>query len=218
MVNVGILTQLMLRPAFRDLVLSTVSTYGVYIISSLLFWDPWHMITSLVQYLLMIPSSVNILNVYAFCNIHDVSWGTKGDNQIQSAPATVVVQEKNGIQTATVDLPTNQSDIDTNYNLFADAIIVTQAEKEAEKRKRKQPQSQEDYFRAFRTRVVLFWILSNAILIGLLTTPESAVLVGVNLDDPLAFNPFLTFILWSVAALSTIRFIGSVLYIPFQSR
>lgn len=38
------------------------------------------MLTSFVQYLLLLPSYVNILLIYAFCNLHDVSWGTKGDN------------------------------------------------------------------------------------------------------------------------------------------
>lgn len=38
------------------------------------------MITSFVQYLFLMPSYVNILLIYAFCNLHDVSWGTKGDN------------------------------------------------------------------------------------------------------------------------------------------
>jgi cellulose synthase/poly-beta-1,6-N-acetylglucosamine synthase-like glycosyltransferase len=27
---------------------------------------------------LLAPSFTNVLNVYAFCNLHDVSWGTKG--------------------------------------------------------------------------------------------------------------------------------------------
>lgn len=58
--------------AFRNIILSLVSTYGLYIIMSLLYMDPWHMITSFVQYLFMMPSYVNILNVYAFCNTHDV--------------------------------------------------------------------------------------------------------------------------------------------------
>ena len=56
------------------------ATYGLYLISSILFLDPWHMLTSFIQYLLLLPSYVNILLIYAFCNLHDVSWGTKGDN------------------------------------------------------------------------------------------------------------------------------------------
>jgi len=38
------------------------------------------MLTSFIQYLLLLPSYVNILLIYAFCNLHDVRWGTKGDN------------------------------------------------------------------------------------------------------------------------------------------
>ena len=56
------------------------ATYGLYLISSIMFFDPWHMLHSFVQYLLLLPSYVNILLIYAFCNLHDVSWGTKGDN------------------------------------------------------------------------------------------------------------------------------------------
>jgi chitin synthase len=36
------------------------------------------MFTSFIQYLLLSPSYINVLNVYAFCNTHDISWGTKG--------------------------------------------------------------------------------------------------------------------------------------------
>jgi cellulose synthase/poly-beta-1,6-N-acetylglucosamine synthase-like glycosyltransferase len=34
--------------------------------------DPAHMFHSFIQYLLLAPSFVNVLNVYAFCNLHDV--------------------------------------------------------------------------------------------------------------------------------------------------
>lgn len=63
---------LMAEPGFRSVLISAISTYGLYIFSSLLYYDPWHMITSFVQYLLLLPTYVNILNVYAFCNTHDV--------------------------------------------------------------------------------------------------------------------------------------------------
>lgn len=63
---------LMNQSEFRDVVISLLATYGLYILSSLFYMDPWHMITSFVQYLFLLPTYVNILNVYAFCNIHDV--------------------------------------------------------------------------------------------------------------------------------------------------
>lgn len=58
--------------AFRDIILSVAATYAIYLVSSLLFFDPWHMLTSFVQYLFMTPSYINILNIFAFCNTHDV--------------------------------------------------------------------------------------------------------------------------------------------------
>ena len=50
---------------FRDLIISTAATYGLYLISSLLFLDFLHMFTSFVQYLLLSPSYVNILYSFA---------------------------------------------------------------------------------------------------------------------------------------------------------
>jgi chitin synthase len=53
---------------FRDLILSTLSTYGLYLISSLMFFDAAHMVTSFIQYLLVSPLFVNLLYIlYPFC-------------------------------------------------------------------------------------------------------------------------------------------------------
>ncbi|KAG6372305.1 chitin synthase-domain-containing protein [Boletus reticuloceps] len=59
--------------------LSIAVTYGVYILSGLLAFDPWHLLTSFVQYLLLTPTYVCMLNIYAFSNLNDISWGTKQD-------------------------------------------------------------------------------------------------------------------------------------------
>lgn len=69
---VGNLELLLTLPEFRSVVISLLATYGLYVIASVLYLDPWHMITSFSQYLFLLPTYVNILNVYAFCNIHDV--------------------------------------------------------------------------------------------------------------------------------------------------
>lgn len=60
------------QPGFRDLIISLSATYGLYFVSSFMYLEPWHMFTSFLQYLLLLPSYINILNIYAFCNIHDV--------------------------------------------------------------------------------------------------------------------------------------------------
>lgn len=50
-------------PAFRDIIISLGSTYVLYFFSSFLYGEPWHMFTSFLQYLALLPSYVNILMV-----------------------------------------------------------------------------------------------------------------------------------------------------------
>lgn len=61
----GVVDALFSTPAFRDVVIATVSTYGMYLICSFAYLDPWHMLTCFLQYLLLVPSFINILNVYS---------------------------------------------------------------------------------------------------------------------------------------------------------
>nr|AIA95285.1 CAZy families GT2 protein [uncultured Rhizopus] len=52
-----------------------------------------------------------------FCNLHDVSWGTKGDN----APDLGQVNVKktvNGKQIVEVDLPVTEDDLNIAYEAF----------------------------------------------------------------------------------------------------
>lgn len=50
-----------------------MATYGLWLYASIIFFEPWHMFTSFVQYILLAPTYINVINVYAFCNVHDVS-------------------------------------------------------------------------------------------------------------------------------------------------
>lgn len=51
------------NPTFRDIVISVVGTYGLYLISSIMHLEPWHMFTSFVQYLFLQPSCEFIPNI-----------------------------------------------------------------------------------------------------------------------------------------------------------
>lgn len=59
-------------PGLRNMIVSLSSTYGIYFVSSCLHRQPYHMFTSFLPYLLLLPGYINILNIYAFCNTHDV--------------------------------------------------------------------------------------------------------------------------------------------------
>lgn len=46
-----------------------MATYGLWLYASLIAFDPWHMLTSFIQYILLSPTYINVINVYAFCNV-----------------------------------------------------------------------------------------------------------------------------------------------------
>jgi chitin synthase len=50
-------------PMYRNMVFSVLITYGVYFASSLLALDPYHLVTCFVQYVLLTPMYVNVLNM-----------------------------------------------------------------------------------------------------------------------------------------------------------
>ena len=55
---------------FADVVLALMSTAGLYLLSSILYLDPWHMFSSFLQFTLLLPSFVCTLQIYAFCNTY----------------------------------------------------------------------------------------------------------------------------------------------------
>ena len=139
---------------FNTLIVSLFSTYLLYFTMSFLFLDPWHMFTSFIQYMMLTPMYINILNVYAFCNIHDITWGTKGAD---TAPKLDNVSA-NANNAVNVNLPTDDADLNTQY----EAELRTFATKfVAEKKKASKDESQEDYYKGFRSAVVLIWMFCN---------------------------------------------------------
>ena len=54
---------------FISIFVALVGTYGVYVLGALIFFDPWHVLTSFIQYILLSPAYINVLNVFAFCNV-----------------------------------------------------------------------------------------------------------------------------------------------------
>jgi len=55
--------------SITEIFIAIAGTYGTWIISALLAFQPWHLVTSLLQYILLAPTYINLLNVYAFANI-----------------------------------------------------------------------------------------------------------------------------------------------------
>lgn len=198
------ISSLLSNGPFRDIIISMASTFGVFILSGIIFLDPWHMLTSFIQYFLLTPSYINILNTYAFCNTHDVSWGTK--DIFENIPYLGHVETKADNTTAEIVLPEQK---DVGY-LYEESFKNLQKKEPRNGKKLVDPKTrQEDYYRNFRTRLVVCWIFSNLILVIVICTMDNLGKLG-NFDE--RTNTYMSFILWSVAALSVFRFIGSSVY------
>lgn len=181
---------------FTNLIVSTLSTIGLYFIMSFLYLDPWHMFTSSIQYFALLPSYICTLQIYAFCNAHDISWGTKGDNVVSTDLGAAKASKGAGV--VELDMPSEQLDIDSGYD---ESLRNLRDRVEVPVPPVSESQLQEDYYRAVRTYMVVAWMVSN----GVLAMAVSEAYGGQHVAD----NLYLKFILWSVACLALFRAIGS---------
>ncbi|KAG7854073.1 hypothetical protein KL919_005343 [Ogataea angusta] len=200
---------------FRDLIVATTSTYALYFIGSLIFLDPYHMITSFVQYLLLSPAYINVLNIYAFCNIHDISWGTKGDDSKNDLGVARISKNTQDGELEIV-IPTTKSQIDNAYKRMINELTTRVSEKEV-----KVNEEEEDafYFAFIRSMTVLFWMITNFIVIALVTETGGLYQFTSDSTSSSSYLPntrisvFLTVILWIVAFMALFRFIGCCTYL-----
>lgn len=112
----------------------------------------------------MASSYTNVLNVYAFCNWHDVSWGTKGSDKVEALPSAKT--KKDGGGGKVIDEPDRpQTDIDSQFEeVVRRALEPYQQPVEDEKK------SLDDSYKNFRTKLITAWILSNAGLSVMMTS------------------------------------------------
>jgi chitin synthase len=102
-------------------------------------------LSSYIHYVVMLPVYVNTMSIYAIANLHDISWGTKGLEGVQAhAPQK---KDKSG-QT--------MGDYRKEQERLKQAKIEEQKHKDQKRRE----------YQAFRTLVLLTWMLSNLMLMA----------------------------------------------------
>ncbi|QKX54176.1 uncharacterized protein TRUGW13939_01260 [Talaromyces rugulosus] len=188
--------------------IALVSTYGTYLIGSVLYLDPWHLITSSWAYFLGMPSTINVLNVYAFCNWHDVSWGTKGsDNAAASLPSAQTKLADGAKSTFVEELDKPQADIDIEFELTVRRALAEYKEPEPDK-----TVSLDDSYKTFRTNLVLCWALSNSLLALLINNAGVRTLcLTTTSTDRTAW--YFKCLLWATSTLSIFRFMGALWFL-----
>jgi len=182
------------------------STYLLWFVVSFLFFDPWHMFTSFLQYLLLTPTYINILNVYAFCNTHDITWGTKGDDKAEKLPSATL---KPGGK-VDVNIPTDDGDLNAQYEAEMRKIV---SKAPPEKREMSASEKQEDYYKGFRSSVVIFWLVCNFGLCAVVLSTAGLERVSTTAGANKKSTIYLAVVLWSVAGLSAFKFIGAMWFL-----
>ncbi|KAK7057241.1 chitin synthase-domain-containing protein [Favolaschia claudopus] len=199
--------------ANSTMLFSVVITYGVYAFSSILAFDPWHMVTSFVPYLLLSPTYINILNIYAFSNLDDISWGTKQDSIVETDLGAVVQDIHAQVD---VEMATDQADVN---NIYEEALYNLKTRKPAfgsthAMSNSEKDQAAKDYYANVRTNVLLAWVLSNGLLlVGILgsgASPSSSFAQSAGASRTKAY---LAFILAFTTIQNLIRFAASTCYL-----
>ncbi|PMD27371.1 glycosyltransferase family 2 protein [Hyaloscypha hepaticicola] len=188
------------------IIIALLATFGLYFVASFLYLDPWHMFTSFGQYLLLMSSYINILMVYAFSNWHDVSWGTKGSDKADALPSAKTTKADGNIaEIEEIDRP--QEDIDSQFE-----ATVKRALKPYVPVVENEQRTLEDSYKSFRTKLLITWIFSNAIL-AVIITSDSIDNFGFAEKAAVRTQRFFTILLYATAVLSCVRFAGALWFL-----
>lgn len=109
--------------------------------------------------------------IYSFCNLHDVSWGTKGDNTTPLNDTAPVVSKKteNGDEVFVIMIPDDDQECSMNWNNFQKELIINRNFPTINDSGPNLATKKEDNCKEFRTKVILSWLLSNVSLIIVFT-------------------------------------------------
>ena len=158
------------------------------------------------QYLCLAPSFTNVLNVYAFCNLHDVSWGTKGSDKAEALPSVSSKKSKDAETAVVEDTTRNKEDLDESFK-----ETVTRALTKLETKEEIEKPTMDDENKTFRTRLVAFWMLSNAALAVAIQSLNGVGSGNEELDEATLRdrqNTYFAVILYSTFGLSLVKFAG----------
>lgn len=175
------------------ILIALITIYGLNFLASFLYLDPWHMFHSFPQYLILMSAYVNILMVYAFNNWHDVSWGTKGSDSADALPSAHIVKNDATEDAMVEEVEKEQADIDTQFEATVRRALAPMQETTDGPAEKK---TVEDSYKSFRTGLVVSWLISNVVLV-IIVTSDSFTALGVPVRWPhpqveLTSHPLLT--------------------------
>ncbi|KAJ6539311.1 glycosyltransferase family 2 protein [Mycena capillaripes] len=202
------------KPPVGALIAAMVSTFArslasVHVFLPVSLYVPPHRFRFMYSFFPgLAPSFTNVLNVYAFCNLHDVSWGTKGSDKAEALPS--VSSKKHETEAVVEDHANNQEDVDAAFK-----ETVTRAITKIEVKEVPEKPTMDDENKTFRTRLVAAWMLSNATLAIAIENINGLQSSNAELDQEklqARQNDYFAVILYSTFALALVRFAGCLFY------
>ena len=178
---------------------ASIATTGCYFVAAGMHGELGAIASSFLQYIFMMPTFFNIFSIYSFCNIHDISWGTKGidTNEGHGAKKGAEGKGKKGLQTSqSAVIDADQQQANQNHQ----ELLALRQKREAAAKGRETKEVEKE-FKSFRSSLLLCWLFSNALFVYV---------VASKLISSAAYLPFL----FIVAAVFTgMRFIGSCYFL-----
>lgn len=164
---------------------------------------------------------VNLVSAYAWCNVHDIIWGVKGDDRPEALPTVklshgvaipdIDVHKEIDPQTGDLILHNYSDYVDTLDGLLATNIDKCQSKNLPEIRTRDMMTKQEDWYRTFRSLTVFLWITLNSFL----------VMTVINIPKISIFRPtesggegllYVGSVLWAYAGVTGFQYVCTILY------
>lgn len=162
-----------------------------------------------IQYILLTPTYINVLNIYAFCNTHDITWGTKGDDKAEKLGSAHV---KPGGK-VDVNIPQDDGDLNAQYEAELAKFAIKPAK---EVQVIPEEEKQADYYKGFRSAVVLAWIFCNfalgAVVLSMSGLGSISTTTSANVANHRSMI-YMKVVLWSVVCLSLIKFVGAMWFL-----
>lgn len=214
-------------------VFAAIIAFGSYAMGGFIHGELFAICSVALQYLFMLPTFVNMFTIYSFCNMHDISWGTKEGNlsneQRRAKNNTIVqrlhaiAQAASGKTSATEKFMTAlgantaaaavRNEVEQKDDLMDVAAMAAAAKAQAEADEAKAKLAQElakerkqleAEFASFRTRLVTCWIFSNWAYVTFITTFNYLRGYAIGVAGA---------ILWTLAY----RLTGSLLYVGYRA-
>jgi chitin synthase len=129
-----------------------------------------------------------------------MSWGTKGSDKADPLPSVSSTKSKGAEHAVVEDQTPEQADVDAAFKETVTRAITKVVKKEIPKKP-----TTDDQNKTFRTRLLAFWMLTNAVLVIVI---ESKGLTADELALQKKQSIYLGVTLYTTLALPFIRFIG----------